>query len=141
MSESIRIQVDLPVSPERVFRAWLDSHEHSQFTGSPARIEARPGGKYTTLGGRIQGEMKVMTPFTRIVQTLRTGGFPAGSLDSLVEIRLEPTCLGAMLTLDQSGIPDGQSRKFLEDWENQVLRPLNFYFDRLIGEEPVDMDG
>jgi uncharacterized protein YndB with AHSA1/START domain len=141
MSESLRIQVDLPVSPERVYRAWLDGHEHSQFTGSDAKIEAREGGKYSAWDGYITGETQVVTPFTRIVQTWRTTEFPDGSPDSLLEIKLEPTCLGALLTLDQSGIPDGQAKQYLEGWEDYYFRPMKEYFENLLGESAVDIDG
>jgi uncharacterized protein YndB with AHSA1/START domain len=141
MTESFKIQIDLPVSPERVYRAWLDGHEHSLFTGSEAKIEAKVGGKYTAWDGYIAGETRVMTPFTRIVQSWRTSEFPPESPDSLVEIKLEPTCLGALLTLDQSGIPDGQSKQYLEGWEDYYFWPMKAYFENLLGETIVDIDG
>ncbi len=68
MAESLKITVDLPVSPERVFRAWFDSYEHSQFTGSPAKIDPRVGGKFTAWDGYIQGKTLVKTPYNHIVQ-------------------------------------------------------------------------
>jgi uncharacterized protein YndB with AHSA1/START domain len=141
MPESIRFSVDLPVSPERVYRAWLDTGEHSRFTGSPAKIDASVGGKYTALDGTIQGETRVMTPYSRIVQTWRTDEFPAGAPDSEVEIELEPTCLGSQLILNHTGIPDGQSKQYLKEWEEKILRPLSQYFDELVGETPVDIEG
>jgi uncharacterized protein YndB with AHSA1/START domain len=141
MTESFIFQVDLPVSPERVYRAWMDSYEHSQFTGSPAKIDASVGGKYTAWDGYIIGETLVMTPFSRIVQTWRTDEFPPGSPYSRVELTLEPTCLGALVTLQHSGIPDGQGKQYLEGWEEHYFRPMRAYFDELIGEGPVDNDG
>lgn len=39
MAAGFRISVNLPVSPERLFTAWLDNKEHSAFTGSPAEID------------------------------------------------------------------------------------------------------
>ena len=141
MAESLKIQIDLPVSPERVYRAWLDSHEHSQFTGVGARIDARVGGKYTAWDGYIEGETQVMTPFTRIVQTWRTSEFPSHSPDSQIEIKLEPTCLGSLLTLDQTGIPDGQAKQYLLGWEDYYFRPLREYFDTLLGDNAVEIDG
>jgi activator of HSP90 ATPase len=141
MTESLKIQIDLPVSPERAYRAWLDSHEHSQFTGSQAKIEAKVGGKFTAWDGYIEGETRVMTPFTRIVQSWRTTEFPADSPDSLVEIKFEPTCLGVLLTLDQSGIPEGQAKQYLEGWEDYYFRPMKAYFENLLGDSSVDLDG
>ena len=37
MSESLQFSFDLPVSPERVYRAWFDSYEFSQ-------LQRQPGG-------------------------------------------------------------------------------------------------
>jgi activator of HSP90 ATPase len=141
MAETIKFSVDLPVSPERVYRAWLDSYEHSRFTGQPAQISSRVGESYSSLGGKVTGKMMVATPFSHIVQTWRTDDFPPGSPASQVDLKLEPTCLGAQLTLTQSGIPDGLSRQVLSDWEKQYFRPLNAYFEDLVGDSMADMDG
>jgi len=141
MAETLKITVDLPVSPERVFRAWLDSYEHSRFTGSPAKINDQVGGAYTTYDGYIKGVTLVRSPFGRIVQSWRTRDFPPGSPDTQVEIKLEPTCLGAQFILVHSGVPDGQSREYMEAWEEKYLRPLLIYFEEQVGETAVDIDG
>jgi uncharacterized protein YndB with AHSA1/START domain len=141
MPESLKFSVELPVSPERVYRAWMDGYEHSRFTGSPAQIDAQKGGKYSASDGYIEGETQELTPFSRIVQTWRTKDFPSGSPDSTVEIKLEPTCLGAQFILNHTGIPDGQSKKYLEQWENFYLRPLLAYFEDIVGDSVVDQDG
>jgi uncharacterized protein YndB with AHSA1/START domain len=141
MPESLKFSVDLPVSPERVFRAWMDSYEHSRFTGSPAQIDAKKGGKYTAGDGYIEGETQLLSPFDRIVQTWRTKDFPAESPDSTVEIKLESTCLGSQFILNHTGIPDGQSKQYLENWETFYLRPLLAYFEEIVGDSPVDQDG
>ncbi len=141
MAEAIKLSVDLPVFPERVYRAWLDGYEMSQITGSPAEIDAHVGGKYTAWDGYIVGQTLVMTPFSHIVQTWRTQDFPPGSPDLRVDIRLEPTCLGTQLVLEQTSLPDGQSKMYLEGWMKDYFRPMRDYFDALIGETPADMDG
>jgi uncharacterized protein YndB with AHSA1/START domain len=141
LADSIKFSIDLPVSPERIYRAWMDSYEHSRFTGSPARIEEKQGGKFTARDGYIQGENQVLSPFGRIVQTWRTTDFPADSPDSTVEIKLEPTCLGSQLTLTQTGIPDGQSQRYMEVWEKDYFRPLLAYFEEIVGDYTADQDG
>lgn len=141
MAESLEFKFDLPVSPERFYRAWFDSYEHSQFTGSPAQIESRAGGPFTAWDGYIQGKTLVMTPFSHIVQSWRTSDFPPGSPDSQIDLKLEPTCLGAQVTLFHTGIPDGQAKQYLEGWEEYYFRPLLEYFDAILGGAPVDIDG
>lgn len=139
MTESIKFSFDLPVSPERVYRAWLNSHEHSQFTGSPARIEPKEGGTYTAFNGDVRGENLVLTPFSHIVQTWRTTEFADSEPDSQIDIKLEPTCLGTLMTLSQTGVPRNQSAEFLEAWENNYFRPLLRYFEEMVGETTADM--
>ncbi len=141
MTESIQFSFDLPVSPERVYRAWFDPYEHSQFTGSPAEIDARVGGSFKTRDGYIQGETLVMTPYSHIVQSWRTRDFPAGSPDSRLDLELEPTCLGTQVHLAQDNIPDGQSGRYLEEWEGQYFRPMLNYFEVLVGDSAVDIEG
>lgn len=141
MPETIRFTIDLPVSPERVYRAWLDGYEHSRFTGSPAKIDARVGGEYTAFNGYISGKTLVMTPYDRIVQTWRTTDLKPGSPDMQIELALEPTCLGALVTLTHSGVPDGMSAEYLQGWEDHYFRPLVKYFEEQVGEGAVDIDG
>jgi len=141
MAESIQFSIDLPVSPERVFRAWFDSYEHSRFTGSPVEIDPRAGGAYTLRGGFIRGKTLVMTQFSHIVQTWRAADFPPGSPDAVVDIRLEPTCLGALLTLTQTGVPDGRSSTILRDWVDKCFRPLSVYFEEMLAGSAADIDG
>ena len=141
MAESLKLQVDLPVSPERVYRAWLDGYEHSRFTGSPASVEARIGGRFTTRDGYIKGVTRVMTPYSRIVQTWRASDFPPGSPDSQIELKLELTCLGSLLILEHTGIPDGQAKQYLDGWFEYYFSPMKAYFEELVGEGAVDIDG
>lgn len=141
MPESLKFTLDLPVSPERVFRAWLDSYEYSQFTGQPAHIDARAGGEFSVMGGAVRGKILVMTPFNHLIQTWRSTDAPPGSPDTRVDILLEPTCLGAQLTITQTGIPEGQSQQYLRRWEEDYFRPLLQYFEAILGDTPVDMDG
>ena len=137
MSETIEFTIDLPVYPERVFRAWLDSGEHSRITGLPARIESRPGGSFSSLGGQVSGEMQVITPVNRILQTWTVAGIsPAGQ--GRIELEFTPTCTGCDLKLVHRGIPDGMSRQALAWWETTYFRPLKRYFEDWVGEYPAD---
>lgn len=141
MAESINISVDLPVFPERVYRAWLDGAEHAKITGKKASIEAREGGEFSAMDGDVEGEILVMTPHNRIVQTWQTKDFPEGSPASQVDINLETTCQGTLVNVNQTGIPDGKSGSQLQWWENNYLRPMKQYFEDLVGEYVADFDG
>ena len=99
MYATISITVDFPVYPERVYRAWMDSYEHSRFTGNPAKISGKTGENFITIGGQVKSVIQVATPFTRIVQTWKVTQFPQNAPDSSIELKFEPTCTGAEVEL------------------------------------------
>ena len=99
------------------------------------------GGAYSLRDGFIHGKTLVKTPFSHIVQTWRAADFPPGSPDSTVDIKLEPTCLGALFTLTQTGVPAGQASRYLQDWVEGCFRPLVKYFEAIVAGSAADMDG
>jgi activator of HSP90 ATPase len=132
MPELRKYTVDLPVSTERAYRAWLDGAEQSHISGGPARIESRPEGKFSTAGGKVTGEIVSLSPFDRIVQTWKSQD---GEDAAQVELRFEPTCTGAQLTLRHTG------GAHLQQWEINYAHRLQKYLEEMVGEGPVDMDG
>ncbi len=138
MSETIEFTIDLPVYPERVYRAWLDAGEHSRFSGLPAEIQAKAGTHFSLLGGQVSGELRVLSPVGRIVQSWTVRGL-APVTDSQVELLLSPTCTGCELTLIQRGLPAGSSAQVLRWWETHYFRPLLAYFEAWVGEYAADM--
>ncbi|MHB0924816.1 MAG: SRPBCC domain-containing protein [Bellilinea sp.] len=139
MYASFTFTVDLPVYPERVYRAWLDSYEHTLFTGSPAQIDGQLGQPFLTLNGQVKGIIKNLSPFDRIVQTWNTAGFPANDPGAEIELTLEPTCTGTQMTLIHRGIAAGSTRQVMQWWEEVYFRPLRKYFDDLVGDYVADM--
>lgn len=137
MPELRKYTVDLPVSTERAYRAWLDGAEQSHISGGPARIESRPDGEFSTAGGKVTGKIVSLSPFDRIVQTWKSqDGENAAAAQ--VELRFEPTCTGAQLTLRHTGENDGAH---LQQWEIDYAHRLQRYLEEAVGEGPVDMDG
>ncbi|MEN4012062.1 MAG: SRPBCC domain-containing protein [Chloroflexota bacterium] len=138
LKATIDYSIEIPVYPERVYRAWLDSGEHSRFSGAAAHIEARTGGEFRALGGRVASRLTSLVPHERIEQTWQVEGLPLEQ-DSRITLRLEPTCTGCELNLRHQGLPAASSRALLAWWEQVYLRPLRAYFDALVGEYAADM--
>ena len=129
MAESFEISTFFPtISVERIYRAWLDSGEHSAFTGSPAQIDPGVGGKFTAWDGYIYGKTLKTEPFQRILQAWRTTEFPEQSPDSQLEILIEGVDNGAKVTLIHTGIPDGQAEDYRQGWEEYYFEPMQRYF-------------
>ena len=57
------LELELPVSPERVYAAWLDPAQHAAMTGAAASAD---GDLFTAWNGYIQGEYLERTPARRI---------------------------------------------------------------------------
>lgn len=128
MPDSIKVSTVLPASARRIYEAWLNSEEHSAFTGGEATIESRLGGKHTAWDGYIEGKIVELEPYRRIVQTWRSTEFPPGSPDSRLEVLLEEIEGGARLTLLHTNIPDGQGKKYEEGWQESYFEPMKEYF-------------
>ena len=127
-NESILISEVIPATPERIFSAWMDSAEHSAFTGEEAMVVPKVGGEHQSAGGYIKGRTLELHEGTRIVQSWRTTEFPPESPDSRVEITLEPTLGGTLVTLLHTDIPVGQGDRYRQGWNEYYLTRLKNYF-------------
>ena len=127
-NESILISEVIPATPQRIFSAWMDSAEHSAFTGDEAVVVPEVGGEHQSAGGYIKGRTLELNEGSRIVQSWRTTEFPAESPDSRVEITLEPTLGGTLVTLLHTDIPVGQGDRYRQGWNEYYLSRLKTYF-------------
>ena len=110
--DSLSVSEIIPARPERIYAAWLSSDEHTAFTGDKAVVEPFVGGKHSTFDGYANGHTVELQPGKRIVQTWRAEDFPLGSPDSRVEVTLEETVGGTMVTiLHTARIPSGQGSR------------------------------
>ncbi|MFQ5921486.1 MAG: SRPBCC domain-containing protein [Anaerolineales bacterium] len=127
--EKLKLVTQFSVGPQSIYEAWLDSEEHSAFTGSSASVEGRVGGEITAWDDYISGVILELEPYGRIVQSWRTTEFPEGSEDSRLEILVEAVEGGTRLTLLHSDIPEGQGEMYSEGWEDYYFRPMRAYFE------------
>ncbi|HTA20573.1 MAG TPA: SRPBCC domain-containing protein [Polyangia bacterium] len=126
--DSLSVSEIIPARPERIYAAWLSSDEHTAFTGDKAVVEPFVGGKHSTFDGYANGHTVELQPGKRIVQTWRAEDFPLGSPDSRVEVTLEETVGGTMVTIFHSEIPSGQGSSCRDGWLKFYLEPLKSYF-------------
>lgn len=130
MKESIKISHIFPVSAKRLYDAWLNSNEHTEFTGSKADIKPRLGTHFTAGDGYITGHNVVLQPFSRIVQAWRTSDFPESAIDSKLEILFEKVNGGTRLTLIHTQLPTGQITEYEKGWKQYYLKPMKLYFKK-----------
>ncbi len=130
MAEAIQVSTVLPARPERIYKAWLDSKEHSAFTGGEATVDPSVGGRHTAWNGYIEGVTLELEPPRRIVQSWRSTEFPAGAPDSRLEVLLEKVKRGTRVTLNHSDIPAGQGEQYKVGWVESYFDPMRVYFTR-----------
>ena len=135
-NDSIRVSAVFPVSPERIYEAWLDGEEHGAMTGSSAKAQPKVGAKHSSWDGYIVGVNKVLEPARRIVQTWYAGDFPGGSEHSLVEVLLEPDEDGTLVTIVHTEIPDGMGKTYELGWQDFYIAPMRNYFAEEANGEP-----
>lgn len=129
MLESIEVADVIPASPKQIYDAWLDSVGHAALTGgSTAKVDPRPGGRFSAWDGYISGTTLELDPNRRIVQAWRTTEFPEGSQDSRLEVLLEPAKGGTRVTFHHSGIPEGQSQEYAQGWVDYYFEPMKRHF-------------
>lgn len=127
MSESIHQEVVLNASPSRIYEAYMDSDEHSAFTGgAAAQITSEEGGSFMCHGGGIVGRNVELVPGKRIVQAWRSTNWEEG-VYSMVSIGLEPEGNGTRLTLDHTGFPDGAKEMLEGGWHERYWKPMGEY--------------
>jgi uncharacterized protein YndB with AHSA1/START domain len=130
MPTSFEVSTILPVKPERLYKAWLDSTEHGEFTGSPAEIVPKVGGEFTAWDGYIQGVNLELAPYRRILQSWRAEDFPPDASDSRLEVLLDVVPDGTRLTLIHSNLPEGQAEEFKQGWIDFYFTPMKAYFTK-----------
>lgn len=82
--DSFVITSTFPVKSGLLYRAFLDSAIHSEFTGSPAKVEGRIGGAFTAWDGYISGKTIDLNENRSIKQRWRTTDFNDDDEDSLL---------------------------------------------------------
>ena len=125
---SIEVTHVLPVSPERIYNAWLDAKEHSKFTGRGTTIEPKVGGRFTAFDGHVEGHSLVLEPHRHIIQSWRSNDFPRGADDSKVEILLDAVPEGTRFTVRHTQIPESQVAVLKKGWAERYFEPMSRYF-------------
>jgi activator of HSP90 ATPase len=126
--ESLAMDAALLASPERVYAAWIDSGEHSEFTGGEAIIEAREGGKHSAWSGYIEGRFLSLDPGKKLEMTWRTTEFDESDPDSHLEVRFMPDGGGTRLELVHTNLPAGGAAKYTTGWREFYFVPMRKYF-------------
>lgn len=115
-------------SPKSVYKALLSSKEHTLFTGSPAKISAAVGRKFSTWDGYISGRNVSLVKGKKIEQEWRTTEFPEGYGSSILRITLRKKGDGTEITMIHSKVPASQVDRYDKGWYSAYWDPMKQYF-------------
>lgn len=126
---TIQHEVTFSASPREVFEALVDAKKHAAFTGAPAEIERRAGGKFTCYGGQLSGTIIELDPDRRIVEDWRSTKWPAGHFSRLSFV-LTPLAEGrrTQLSMIHSGVPAGDFNDINKGWQVYYWSKMADYF-------------
>ncbi|HEY4784959.1 MAG TPA: SRPBCC domain-containing protein [Bacteroidales bacterium] len=130
MKDSLELSVILNETKENLYKAWLDSEQHSSFTGSPAQIDPALNGEFSAWDGYIRGTNKILEPYTKIVQAWRTTEFAENDEDSVIELLFETKGNKTQLTIKHYNIPEGQGSDYEQGWKEFYFKPMKKYYNR-----------
>jgi activator of HSP90 ATPase len=125
---TIRDELTVPATPDRVFEVLTRSDRFSALTGgAPAVIDGAAGGAFSLFGGAIEGRNIECAPGERVVQAWRPKTWEAGQY-SLVRFELRPEGSGTRVTLEHSAYPDAQREHLATGWRTNYLEPMRRLF-------------
>jgi len=130
MSCTITLAVDLPASPARLYRMYLDPKLHAAITGSPVKIAAKAGARFEAFGGALSGTILQVAPNRLIVQAWRSTHFGKRDVDSTLILTFLSHRKGARLNLthvnvaerDFGGVSEGWSKYYFVPWRAYLAR-------------------
>lgn len=126
-TQSIKQRLSLHASPREVYDSLMSSTKHSQFTGAPAKISRRVGGKFSAYDGYATGKNIELVKNKKIVQTWRASDWPEG-IESELTIILTPTKTGCSILLTQKGVPTDQIDSIKQGWIDFYWHPMKEMF-------------
>jgi activator of HSP90 ATPase len=115
-------------STKDVYDAIMDSKKHAKFTGGPAKISTKVGGKHSAHGGYCEGVNLELKPGKKIVQTWRGQNWPAGHY-STITYALAPAGKGrTKLSFTHNGIPEAELESIKKGWIAHYWQPMEQMF-------------
>jgi activator of HSP90 ATPase len=117
----------IQAAPEDIYKAWLESKEHTKMTGGKANVSSKVGEPFNAWDGYIQGKNLELDHPGRILQAWRTTEFDSTDPDSRLEILLDPEGDGTRITIIHSDLPE-HGMQYQQGWIDSYFDPMKAYF-------------
>ncbi|MGA2780118.1 MAG: SRPBCC domain-containing protein [Steroidobacteraceae bacterium] len=127
---TVTMAVDLPASPARLFRMYLDAKQHAAITGAPVKIGARVGAEFEAFGGALSGKLLQIVPNRLIVQSWRSKNFGRSDMDSTLVLSFSQVKGGGRIELTHVNVASGDFAGVSEGWSKYYWLPWRQYLSR-----------
>ena len=124
------MSITLPVSADKLYKAWLSGKEHAKFTGADATASTKVNDKHSAWDGYIWGKNLELKAGKKIVQSWRTSEFPEDAPDSTLEITFEEKAGKTKLSLYHHGLQKGDAKKYTQGWKDFYFTPMKQFFTK-----------
>ena len=129
MPRTVTMAVELPTSPARLYKMYLDPKQHAAFTGAPVKIAARVGARFEAFDGALNGTILQLVPNKLIVQSWRSTEFGRRDFDSTLILSFWPEKKGGRIDMthvnvadrDYAGVSEGWSTYYWIPWRNYLI--------------------
>lgn len=129
MPKTIRQTVTIAASPHAVYEALMDSRKHAAFSGMPAHISRKPGGRFTAYGPYLSGVNLELVPGKKIVQFWRSRNWVPFHY-STVTFAVTRVKAGTRLTFTQVGVPDKDYAAKKAGWIKSYWMPMKAMLEK-----------
>jgi len=131
MPRTVTMAINLPASPARLYRMYLDPKRHGAFTGAPVKVAAQAGATFEAFSGALTGTILQVIPNRLIVQSWRSTNFGRRDIDSTLILSFWPDKGGGRIDLthvnvadsDFAGVSEGWSKYYWMPWREYLARP------------------
>lgn len=128
-TKQIRHVVRFKAKPRAIYQALMNSKKHAAFTGAPAKIEPKVGGRFSAWGPHLRGINVELIKNKRIVQAWRAANWPKGHY-SIAAFELKRAKGGTVLVFTQTGIPAKNARSINGGWKSHYWDLLKKVFNK-----------
>jgi len=130
---TIRLTVDIPAPPARVFKALTDSRAIGAWSGAPGRVGAKVGGPFRMWDGWNTGRVLARRAPTTLAYTWRKDSWPEDVRDSVVRWKLARTATGTRVTVVHAKLPTmWEYRDHKAGWPRYFLKPMGRYLKQRV---------
>ena len=128
-TKQIRHVVRFNAKPRAIYQVLMNSKKHAAFTGAPAKIDAKVGGRFAAWGPHLRGVNVELIKNKRIVQAWRAKSWRKSHY-SIATFELKRAKGGTRLVFTQTGIPAKHVRDINGGWKSHYWDLLKKVFNK-----------